>query len=183
MIKALWMAATALATAAFAGPAHAGVDELRLGAQAHNFNDDENKEQDGFNVNAEIVFDSPGILQIIGSPRPYAMASVNTEGDTSWAGVGLYWRWEFADGWALEPGLGYVIHDGEIDVPDAEPGRILFGSRDLFRDTLALERELGDHFAMQLYFEHLSHGQIIGSGRNQGTEELGVRGIWRFRPQ
>lgn len=180
-MKNLWAASMlALASLVGAGKAEAQVDEIRLGAAAHNILDEEDKENGGVNVNGEIVFRSPEFLDILGSPRPYLMVSYNTEGFTSWAGAGLYWRWEFADGWAFEPGFGYVIHDGELDVP-APGDRILFGSRDLFRETFALEREFGDHFAMQVYFEHLSHGQILDEGRNQGVEELGLRGIWRFR--
>jgi lipid A 3-O-deacylase len=29
-------------------------------------------------------------------------------------------------------------------------------------------------------FEHLSHGQILGKGRNQGIDNVGVRVIYRL---
>jgi hypothetical protein len=79
--------------------------------------------------------------------------------------------------------------NGEIDIP-YPPGdprntefankNVLLGSRDLFRDTLAIERSFGSAFAIQIFYEHLSHGQILGQGRNQGMDELGLRGVIRF---
>jgi hypothetical protein len=33
---------------------------------------------------------------------------------------------------------------------------------------------------VQAVFEHLSHGQILGSGRNQGLDMAGVRVVYRF---
>jgi lipid A 3-O-deacylase len=184
----VWLASVlALAWTLSARPAVAQIDEVRLGAAAHNVVDEEDKEE-SVNVNAELVFNSPEFLEVLGGPRPFLMASINTAGETSWGGGGLYWRWEFAEGWAIEPGLGYVIHDGWVDFkfPRGDPRndtRILFGSRDLFRETIAIERELGQRTALQVFFEHLSHGQIIGSGRNQGAETLGMRAIVRFRDQ
>src|SRR5262249_37399408 len=124
-------------------------------------------------------------------PRPYLLASGNLEGKTSFGGIGAVWRWNISDHWAIEPGFGYVIHNGEIDniyplgTPQAarfEEEHQLLGSRDLFRTTFALEREFGTRFGAQLYYEHLSHGQILDSGRNQGWDGVGVRFIMRFNP-
>ncbi len=91
----------------------------------------------------------------------------------------MLWRWEFADGWAFEPAFGYIIHDGEIDNPFPgtsaegvafEEEHQLLGSRDLVRSSFALEREFSDRFAAQLYWRHMSHGQILDEGRNQGLD-------------
>ncbi|MET0183050.1 MAG: acyloxyacyl hydrolase, partial [Caulobacterales bacterium] len=86
-------------------------------------------------------------------------------------------------------GLGYVIHDGEEENPYT-PGtpqstqfadtHVLFGSRDLFRTSLGLTKELGESWSAQLFFSHLSHGNIIGDGHNQGLDQLGVRMGYRF---
>ncbi len=115
---------------------------------------------------------------------------MNTSNDgVNFGGVGLLWRWEFADGWAFEPGFGYIVHDGEIDNPfdDNTPEAAefsrehqLLGSRDLFRTTLALEREFGSRWAAQIYYEHMSHGQILDSGRNQGLDYYGLRIAYRI---
>jgi lipid A 3-O-deacylase len=190
------MRRTALALSLAVAPALAaqadGIDEVRLGVTAHNVciaNCDNADKEDGPNLNAEIVFDSPEVLRILLSPKPYVMGSLNTAGDTSFGGVGLQWDWEFAEGWAIEPGVGYVIHDGELTFPypQGDPRNdpvsattVFFGSRDLFRTSLSLSRDIGEKWGVQLMYEHLSHGQILGSGRNQGLDNVGVRIRYRF---
>ncbi len=176
-------------------PAHADLNEIRIGLVEHNIRYEDGEfvtpKEDGPNVELEAVWDSPALFELIGSPRPYFMISANTHGDTSFAAIGAYWRWEFAEGWAFEPGFGYAIHNGERDIPsefpDGSPEAAAFerenqllGSRDLFRTTLALERELGRRAAVQLFYEHLSHGQILDKGRNQALDEVGVRFLFRF---
>jgi lipid A 3-O-deacylase len=34
---------------------------------------------------------------------------------------------------------------------------------------------LDSPWMVQGYYEHLSHGQILGEGRNQGLDEFGIR--------
>lgn len=189
-LLAVLLPAVAAGASSFASAAT--LEELRFGATDHNivvFDDKIGHKEQGPNVEAEVVFDSPDNLRWLGAPRPYLMASYNTHGRTSWAGGGLYWRWQFAEHWALEPGLGYVLHNGEIDIPyprgdprnqEFADKNVLLGSRDLFRDTIALERSFSRGFAMQAYYEHLSHGQILGQGRNQGMDELGLRAVFRL---
>jgi lipid A 3-O-deacylase len=176
------------ALAAQAGP----VDEVRFGVVQHNMcvlDCDNADKEGGPNINGEIVFKSPDVLDIIWSPRPYIMASVNTAGDTSFGGVGLEWTWYFAEGWAFEPGVGYVVHDGELEFPypQGDPRndpisaeKVFFGSRDLFRTNLSLNRDINETWGVQLMYEHLSHGQILGNGRNQGLDNIGVRIIYKF---
>jgi lipid A 3-O-deacylase len=185
--------AAAAALAAHA-PAGAGpLEEARLGVMRHNIcvTDCKNADkEDGVNINGDLVFATPGFLDWAFSPRPYVMASVNTAGETSYGGAGLEWRWRFADGWELQPGVGYVIHNNDdLDnpYPPSDPRRgpyqdenLLLGSEDLFRTSLGVSRDLSDDWAVQVIFEHLSHGQILGEGRNQGLDELGVRLKYRF---
>lgn len=189
-MNAKWLAG-ALGTVMLAGTAHAGVDQINVGVLAHNIRVIDGKnanKEDGPALEFQINFDSPGFLHWAGSPEPYLVASVNLSGDTSFGGGGLEWRWEFADGWAITPGLGYVIHDGELENP-FPPGpasiafanqHVLLGSRDLFRTSIGLEREFGPNWSGQLFFSHLSHGQILGDGRNQGLDQAGVRIGYHF---
>jgi len=191
----LWASTLMLAVAGFAAPAYADIEELRLGVVG-NIRSDQGDivegKHEGANVELDIISSSPDFLNLIGSPRPYLMGSFATDSDgVNFGGVGLIWRWEFADGWAFEPGFGYIIHDGEIDNPYAagsaegiafEEDNQLLGSRDLFRSTFALEREFGDRFAAQLYWQHMSHGQILDSGRNQGLDYVGLRFAYRLDP-
>jgi lipid A 3-O-deacylase len=184
-----------VAIAALMAPAHAKVEELRFGVVGNvrsDHGDITRGKYGALNAEVEVVSSSPDFLNILGSPRPYAFISAPTAEDSvTFGGVGLLWRWEFADGWAFEPGFGYVVHDGVIDnpftpgTPDAaafEADNQLLGSRDLFRTTFALEREFGDRVAAQLYWQHMSHGQILDSGRNQGLDYVGLRLAYRFDP-
>ena len=181
-----------MAVAGLIAPADAKIDELRF-AYVNNLQDDHGEIVDGKegeNAELELVSSSPDFLNIIGSPRPYVMVSANVSNDgVNFGGVGLLWRWEFADGWAFEPGFGYIIHDGELDNPfpdntvaaeEFSEEHQLLGSRDLFRTSFALEREFGERFAAQLYWEHMSHGQILDTGRNQGLDYVGLRLLYRF---
>ena len=169
------------------------IDSIRIGVMDHNIKVTDGKnanKEDGVNINGELRFASPDFLKIIFSPHPYIMASVNTAGDTSYGGVGLEWDWEFAKGWHVEPGVGYVIHDGVKESPfpqgsqesfDYSQEHVFLGSRDLFRTSLAVTWDINETWAVQGIFEHLSHGQILGNGRNQGLDELGVRAVYRFQ--
>jgi lipid A 3-O-deacylase len=186
--------ALTLGTAAVFPVGAGAAEEIRLGVMAHNICvddcDNANKESD-FNIIGEAVFASPKFLRAIRSPRPYLVVSTNTEGGTSYAGGGLTWLWPFADGWAFEPSFGYVLHDGEhltnpYPPSDARRGpfqesELLLGSRDLFRTSVAVTRDITPAWGVQVAYEHVSHGQIIGSGPNHGLDELGVRLRYRFR--
>ncbi len=184
--------ATIGAALAMAPAAHAGVSETYVGVMQHNIcvTDCKNADkEDGPTVEFQVSFDSPGFLAWAGSPRPYALASVNVAGETSFAGVGLEWRWNIAENWALEPGFGYVVHDGETNNPFANgtpeaaafaEEHVLLGSRDLFRTSLALTHDFEGPWEGQILFSHLSHGQVLGNGRNQGMDQLGVRFGYQF---
>lgn len=172
--------------------AQAGVDEFHVGVMDHNIcvtNCDNADKEDGPNVTFQVSFDSPSFLGWAGSPQPYVMASVNTGGDTSYGGVGLEWRWTFTERWALEPGFGVVVHDGATDNPFANgtpeaaafsEENVLLGSDVLFRTSLGLTYDFDGPWEAGLFFEHLSHGQILASGRNQGLDEFGIRLGYQF---
>jgi lipid A 3-O-deacylase len=184
--------AAASAAAMLAPAANAQIDSVRLGVMQHNICviDCKNADkEDGPNISGELRFKAWDFLSWAGSPHPYVMASVNTQGNTSYGGAGLEWDFEIAPGWHVEPGLGYVIHDGATTNPFANgtpeaaaffEENVLLGSEDLFRTSLALTWDLSETFGVQAIYEHLSHGQILGEGRNQGLDEIGIRAVWRF---
>jgi lipid A 3-O-deacylase len=145
--------------------------------------------EDGPNVEFQVSFDSPEFLDWAFSPQPYLIASVNTAGDTSYGGAGLEWRWDVSEHWAIEPGVGYVVHNGEIEnpYPNGSPEaaafaaeHVQFGSRDLFRTSLGVTYDFDGPWEAEVLYEHLSHGQILGSGRNQGIDNIGVRIGYQF---
>ncbi len=178
-LTAAFVAASPVATAEI-------VDSVRLGVMDHNIKviDGKNADkEDGVNINGEIRFSQFDFLGETWSPYPFVMASVNTAGETSYGAVGLEWDFEFLDGWHFEPGVGYTIHNGELEGEGATAAEraefgsqhVLLGSRDLFRTSFILTRDINEDWAVQLVFEHLSHGQILGNGRNQGLDEFGFR--------
>lgn len=183
----------AAAATMIAPSAAAQIDSVRLGVMKHNIcvSDCKNADKEsGVNINGELRFASPDFLSWAFSPRPYVMASVNSDGNTSYGGVGLEWDFPIVQGWHFEPGFGYVIHDGDINNPfpsgtqaavDYSADHVLLGSRDLFRTNLALTWDVSPDWALQGIYEHVSHGQILGTGRNQGLDEIGVRAVWRFK--
>ena len=83
----------------------------------------------------------------------------------------------------------YVIHDGATENPypggsqanvDFAEENVLLGSEDLFRTSIGLTRDFAGPWEAQLFFEHLSHGQILGDGHNQGIDQLGIRFGYQF---
>jgi hypothetical protein len=184
------------ATMAFATPASARfVDEARVGVAAHNVRfggedasddpgDPRQSNESGPDLELEIV-SSQLHLGMLGAPRPYAMLSANLNGDTSYAAVGLAWRWRFARHWTLEPSLGVAVHDGATHNPYAsgDPRAAayardhqLLGTRVVFRETLGVDRDLDDRHALGLVFEHLSNGgALFGHDDNQSLNEIAVR--------
>jgi len=173
--------------------ASAQIESVRLGVMKHNIcvSDCKNADKEsGVNINGEIRFESPGFLAFMWSPKPYVMASVNTDGNTSYGGFGLQYDIPLGDTFRFEPGFGYVLHDGSVNNPypsgtqqavDFSENHVLLGSEDLFRTSLALTWKLSDTWGVQAIYEHLSHGQILGKGRNQGLDEIGVRAVWTFQ--
>ena len=189
-MKPIFLAA--LAVIAIPGANAQAIESVRLGVMNHNIQVTDGKNADkegGVNLEGEVRFKSPSFLNSLGSPRPYLMASVNTDGNTSFAAGGLQWDIPLGDRWRIESGFGYAVHDGTVNNPypsgsqaavDYSADHVLLGSRDLFRSSLALTYDLGGSWALQGIYEHLSHGQILGSGRNQGLDEIGVRAVYRF---
>jgi lipid A 3-O-deacylase len=170
------------------GPAQAGpLSDVYVGVVAHNIQviDPKNagKEQ-GPNIELGVRFTSPGFLSAIGKPRPYAMVSANTAGDTSFAALGLAWRVPLGPDWSFDPALGIAWHDAARSnpFPNGDPRatafserRIINSSRDVFHTSLGVSRGLGERARLGFVYEHLSHGQILGSGRNQGIDQAALR--------
>ncbi len=183
---------TAVAMAALlAGAAHAdGHDgmEFRFGVTAHDLADNV---EDGPNITTELLFASPEFLDFIWSPRPFLYGSFNTNGLTNFGAAGFAWDWELAENVNFEFTTGLAYHDGVIDIdrsaPASDPTRIrlattraLLGNEILFYNGLGLDYELNETWAIGVYYEHISHGQILASGRNQALDNAGVRLSYRF---
>lgn len=188
-------ATIAAATALVAGTASADLlSEGRIGVMQENIcvaglDCDNADKEPGQSINAELLFTSPGFLALIWSPKPYVMGSLNLQGDTSFGGAGLHWSFPVTKNWSFEPSFGYVVHDGVLESPYPQGSplgdaftedHVLLGSRDLFRTTLGVHYDFNETWGAELMYEHLSHGQVLGNGRNQGLDNLGVRLSYKF---
>ncbi|WP_300544382.1 acyloxyacyl hydrolase [Maricaulis sp.] len=189
MMMRLGLAVAAAVLAA--APALADDDrglEFRLGATAHDLSD---HVEDGPNITADLLLPSPEFLDVIWSPRPYFYGSFNTNGLTNFGGTGLAWNWEFADGLNFEFRTGLTYNDGVEDIdPNSAPDdptrirlattRSLMGNEILFHNAFGLDMDVSDHWSVGVYYEHISHGQILASGRNQALDNAGVRIGYRW---
>jgi len=179
--------AGALAVSAAAPATAGGLDEIRIGAVAHDLTE---HAEDGPQITIEALFDSPGFLDWAWSPKPYLYGSFNTQGFTNLGAAGLAWQVEPVDRLRFEASFGISYNDGVDDVTELDPGdpvrirlaetRALLGSHWLFRSQFGADVAVTERIAVGVYYEHFSHGQILASGRNQGLDELGGRIAWRF---
>lgn len=182
------------AVLALSGTANAGlVEEVRIGVLQHNIcvlDCDNADKEDGPDISAEVVFASPDFLSWAFSPRPYLGTTYNTAGDTSFYGGGLQWSFNLTDTVSFQPGLGYFMHDGYNENPFVQGSpestafgmdHVFMGSDDLFRTSLGLNWQFSEDWGAELIYEHFSHGQILGDGRNQGMDNLGVRLSYTFK--
>jgi len=174
----------------FAAPALADDrgTEFRLGVTAHDLSD---HVEDGPNYTVGIYFESPDFLDFIGSPRPYVYGSFNSNSLTNFGATGLDWTFDLTNNLHLNLGTGLSYNDGVRDIdqtaPPSDPNRIrlattrsLMGEHILFYNTIGMDYDLSDRVSIGVYYEHISHGQIIGNGRNQALDNAGIRVGYRF---
>jgi hypothetical protein len=186
------------ATGALAWAGQASAAELILGAYAHNFGQYVEDRHSGFERGADIQFgvrsDRIHPLWFIGAPQAHAVFSANTEGLSNFAAVGLSWRIPLYHRFYFRPGLGMAYTDGKTELPPTNvPGlppeeilrrlqlrhdRIGFGSRWLFEPELNWGAQFTDRWAAELSWVHLSNGEILHQGRNQGVDDVGIRVIY-----
>ena len=78
-----------------------------------------------------------------------------------------------------------------VNAPDLSPAEIArrlhlyhtrkdFGSHWEFEPDLALGYRVSPKLAAELSYEHLSNGEILHHGKNQGLDDLGARLIYAF---
>ena len=102
---------------------------------------------------------------------PYAFAAVNSKGDTSYAAIGLAWK--FGNRIFVRPGLGLAIHSGSTDKFERSD-RIAFGSRILFEPELGIGARVTEQVTIEASWVHLSHATLFG-GQNPGVDNIGAR--------
>lgn len=185
----------AVALLAFASPAVAG--EVFGGAYVHDIDDgiSYGKFEDGVQIVAGVRTTALEELSLIGKPRVHVLAGLNTAGGTNYAAAGLAWRFDLSRRLYLQPGIGFAIHDGNVDLPSPDdPGisaeerlkrisdirtKLDLGSRVLFEPELTLGWKATERLSVELSWIHLSHGQLAGRN-NPGLGDVGVRFTYRY---
>jgi lipid A 3-O-deacylase len=132
-------------------------------------------EEGGTDIQAGYRFAPIEGLSAIGKPAPYVIASVNTKGDTSFAGVGLAWTIGKGPVY-LRPGLGLVIHEGpDYRVDSTGTVRTDLGSRVLFEPELGLGVRVSQRLSAEVQWTHISHATLFNSQQNPGIDMIGLR--------
>lgn len=173
----------AVSFAVLVAAAPAAAQEVFVGAYAHGvatpFTFDTG--EGGVDLQAGYRFAQIEGLAAIGKPAPYVIASLNTRGDTSFAGAGL--AWTIGRGKAyLRPGVGVVVHDGpEYQVDPATFIRTDLGSRVLFSPELGLGLRLNERLSLEANWTHISHARLFNAGQNPGIDMMGLRLNYRTR--
>jgi len=103
--------------------------------------------------------------------QPYAFGALNTAGDTSFAAVGLSYK--FGDKFFIRPGVGIAIHNGSADDFN-RTDRIAFGSRVLFEPELGIGARISSRLSLETSWVHMSHAQLFGH-QNPGIDNIGAR--------
>ncbi len=129
----------------------------------------------GVDLQAGYRFAPIDALSAVGKPSPYLIASLNTAGDTSFAGVGLSWKIGKGPVY-LRPGVGLVVHDGpKSRIDPLTRDHTELGSRVLFEPEIALGARLSPRLGIEASWVHISHARLFSSQQNPGIDMMGLR--------
>ncbi len=120
------------------------------------------------------------VLHVVGSPSPYVIASINTQGDTSFVGAGLSWTIG-ARRIYVRPGLGIVVHDGPKRRLNGELVQTQLGSRVLFEPELGVGVRVTPRLSIEANWTHISHARLFNRRQNPGVDMIGLRLNLRVR--
>jgi hypothetical protein len=156
--------------------APAGAQEVFTGAYVHGvdtpFTFDTGER--GPDIELGYRFGRLDALKLVGRPAPYLIASVNTRGDTSFAGAGLSWKIGKGPLY-VRPAVGLVVHDGPRLRVGADGLRTDLGSPVLFEPEIALGTKLSDGLSLEASWVHISRARLFNSKQNPGIDMMGVR--------
>jgi len=159
------------------------IDELKVGALGHDVAFFGDNIEHGPDVNVELLFVSPDILAMLGSPRPHIGADINTAGQTSDAYGGLSWQVSLIQNLFL-PGdyifaqgsLGGAYQDGFTGT--APRGRKNLGSPVLFRESAELGYQITPTISVSAILDHISNANL--ARHNAGITSAGARIGFKF---
>lgn len=159
------------------------IDEFKVGSLGHDVGFLGDNIEHGPDVNVEMLFTSPDLLAIIGSPRPHLGADINVAGETSDAYGGLTWGISVIQN-LFRPGdyifaegtLGLAYQDGYID--NAPVGRKRLGSPILFRESMEIGYQVTPTISISAILDHISNANL--GQHNAGITSAGGRLGFKF---
>lgn len=172
--------ATALAVLAL--PAAASAQEVFAGVYAHAVDTPLSLYTGEHGTDFELGYRFAPVeaLSAIGKPSPYVIGSLNSVGDTSFAGVGVSWKLGMGPVY-VRPGLGFVVHDGPSYRYDrASRSRTELGSRVVFEPELGLGYRITDKVSLEASWIHISHARLFNARQNPGIDMWGARVNYRL---
>lgn len=176
------LAATAalMMTSLPASAADGWVDEVRLGVYDHASDMFETShETSDPDINAEMLFASPGWLSWAWAPRPLIGANINTGGGTSIAYAGLAWDYYLTQTLFVEGTFGGAIHNGETSgLNNGTRDRTNYGCRGMFHESASVGYSLTEHSSLMLTIDHMSNLSLCDV--NPGLTDIGVRYGYKF---
>ncbi|AWZ02172.1 MAG: acyloxyacyl hydrolase [Rhodobiaceae bacterium] len=157
--------------------AQAADNEVRIGVLNHEMSLlRDSTEEDGVDINVEVLFDSPTWLEWAWSPRPHIGATFATHDDaTSFIYSGLTWDYNFWGPMFVEGSFGFALHDGETG--KSTVGNEL-GCTWNFHESASLGYDVTEAHRVMLTFEHISNASLCSE--NEGISNVGVRYGYRF---
>jgi lipid A 3-O-deacylase len=159
------------------------IDEIKLGSLGHDVAFLGDNIEHGPDVNIEMLFTSPDLLSVIGSPRPHIGADINTAGQTSNAYAGLSWGVSVIqnlfrpDDFIFAQGsLGGAYQDGYTG--PAPRGRKDLGSPVLFRESVEIGYQVTPTISLSALLDHISNANL--ASHNAGITSAGGRIGFKF---
>lgn len=159
------------------------IDEVKIGALGHDVGFLGDNIEHGPDVNLEMLFTSPDLLAVIGSPRPHIGADINTAGDTSDGYGGLTWGisliqnlFHQGDYIFAQGSLGGAYQDGYTGT--APTGRKNLGSPILFRESAEIGYQITPTISVSAILDHISNANL--ARHNAGITSAGGRIGFKF---
>jgi hypothetical protein len=174
----------------------AQADDIFGGLSAHAIFEAHGREDDSFDALIGYRTNPIQALSLIWKPEIHAIIAVNDKYSTDFAAVGLDWRIRLSRHFYFRPGIGLAYTTGKSSLPAVNaPGltqaeitartneyleRIDFGDHVLFEPELAVGYVFTPQWSVEASYIHLSNGQILHQGRNEGLDDAGLRLSYHF---
>jgi len=139
----------------------------------------------GFILRGELIFRSfvPPFDNYLANtllrPRVHVGGNLATGGDDQVSQVfaGLTWNFPVFRDLFVEATFGLTLHDGPLESPG---GGLDLGCELLFRESIGIGVNLGQHWRVLAAADHSSHANLICDGGNSGITHAGMFVGYRF---